>query len=62
MNEFELSYRTSDGVVTRVVQARDAEAAELLAPLEAEDIAVRPLRRKGPACQRMNPAHWPQRR
>lgn len=62
MNEFELSYRTADGVVTRVVRARDSEAAELLAPLEAEDIAVRPLRRKGPACQRMNPSHWPQRR
>ena len=38
------------------------EAAELLAPLEAEDVRVRPVRRKGPACQRMNPGHWPQRR
>lgn len=62
MNEFELRYRTVDGTVTRVVQARDAEAAELLAPLAAEDVEVRPLRRKGSACRRMRPAHWPQRR
>lgn len=62
MNEFELTYRMPDGVVTRVVTARDPEAAELLAPLEATDIAVRSLRRKGPACQRTNPTHWPQRR
>lgn len=62
MNEFELRYRTVDGIVTRTVEARDAEAAELLAPLEAEEVQVRPLRRKGPACQRMHPVHWPQRR
>jgi len=62
MNEFELTYRLPDGVVTRVVLARDAEAAELQAPLEAEDIAVRSLRRLGPSCQRSNPAHWPVRR
>ena len=62
MNEFELTYRLPDGVVTRIVTARDPEAAELLAPLEASDIAVRSLRRKGPACQRTNPTHWPQRR
>jgi len=62
MNEFELRYRAVDGVVTRIVQARDAEAAELLAPLEAEEVQVRPLRRKGPACRRTDPAHWPQRR
>lgn len=62
MNEFELRYRLVGADITRTVQARDAEAAELLAPLEATDIAARPLRRKGPACQRMLPAHWPQRR
>lgn len=62
MNEFELSYRLPSGPITRIVGARDAEAAELQAPLEATDISVRPLRRKGPACQRMNPGHWPQRR
>lgn len=62
MSDFELTYRTVDGPVTRLVQAVDPEAAELLAPLEAEDVRVRPVRRKGPACQRMNPGHWPQRR
>lgn len=62
MNEFELTYRMPDGVVTRIVGARDPEAAELQAPLEATDITVRSLRRKGPACQRTLPAHWPQRR
>jgi hypothetical protein len=62
MNEYELSYRTQDGVVTRVVIARDAELAELQAPLEAEDVVVRSLRRLGPSCQRSNPTHWPARR
>lgn len=62
MNEFELSYRLAENHVTRIVVARDAEAAELQAPLDATDINVRSLRRKGPACQRTNPAHWPQRR
>ncbi len=62
MNEFELRYRLADDLVVRTVTARDVEAAELLAPLEATAISVRPLRRRGPACQRMRPAHWPQRR
>jgi len=62
MNDFELSYLTAEGRVTRVVVARDPEAAELQAPLDATDISVRSLRRKGPACQRTNPVHWPQRR
>lgn len=62
MNEFELSYRMPDGLVTRIVVARDAEAAELMAPLEAEDLIVRPLPRRGPVCQRNTPANWPIRR
>lgn len=62
MNEFELSYRLAEDHVTRIVVARDSEAAELQAPLDATDITVRSLRRKGPACKRTNPAHWPQRR
>lgn len=62
MNEFELTYLMPDGRVTRVVVARDAEAAELMAPLEADDVVVRPLRRRGPVCQRNTPAGWPIRR
>ena len=62
MNEFELRYRLAEDSVTRIVQARDAEAADLLAPLEAADVRVRPLRRRGPACRRAHPAHWPPRR
>jgi len=62
MNEFEITYRTAEGVVTRLVIARDAEAAELMAPLDAEDVVVRPVRRRGPACQRNTPSGWPIRR
>jgi hypothetical protein len=62
MNEFELQYRLAGDFFTRTVAAHDAEAAELLAPLEATEISVRALRRKGPACRRMLPAHWPPRR
>ncbi len=62
MNEFEITYRTAAGVVTRIVIARDAEAAELMAPIDADDVVVRPVRRRGPACQRNTPAGWPIRR
>lgn len=62
MNEFELTYRTADGPVTRVVFARDAEAAELQAPLEAEDLVVRPRRRTGASCRPTPPPGWPVRR
>lgn len=62
MNEFEITYRTAEGVVTRIVIARDAEAAELMAPIDADDVEVRPIRRRGPACQRSTPAGWPIRR
>ena len=46
MSQFEVSWRTPEGVVTQVVEAADAEAAELKAPFDAEDITVRPLRRR----------------
>jgi len=62
MNEFEITYRTADGLVTRIVIARDADAAELMAPLDADDVQVRAIRRRGPACQRNTPAGWPIRR
>ena len=62
MSQFEESWRTPEGVVTQVVEAADAEAAELKAPFDAEDITVRPLRRRGPSCRATLPAHWPERR
>jgi hypothetical protein len=62
MSEFELSYRTAAGPVTRVVTAVDADAAELQAPLEAEDITVRPRRRIGASCRPTPPPGWPIRR
>jgi hypothetical protein len=48
--------------VTRVVTAVDADAAELQAPLEAEDITVRPRRRIGASCRPAPPPGWPIRR
>ena len=62
MSEFELSYRTKDGPVLRVVTASDAEAAELKAPFDADDIVVRPVRRVGASCRATPPPGWPQRR
>lgn len=62
MNEFELQYRLVGDLVTRTVPARDAGAAEWLAPRAATEVSVRALRRKGPAGRRMLPAHWPPRR
>ena len=62
MSQFEVSWRTPQGVETLVVDAPDAEAAELKAPFDAEDITVRPLRRRGPSCRTTDPTHWPERR
>ena len=62
MSEFELSYRLPDGPVTKVVNAVDADAAELHAPLDAEDIVVRPRRRVGASCRPATPPGWPVRR
>lgn len=62
MSQFELTYRTNEGVVVVQVEACDAEVAELQAPLEAHDVVVRALRRRGPSCRVSVPAHWPERR
>jgi hypothetical protein len=62
MSQFELTYRTAQGVVVVQVEACDAEVAELQAPLEAHDVVVRALRRRGPSCRASVPAHWPERR
>jgi hypothetical protein len=62
MSEFELSYRTTEGPVTRIVTASDADAAEMQAPFDAEDIAVRPRRRIGASCRAQPPPGWPIRR
>ncbi|MSQ69303.1 MAG: hypothetical protein EXR83_14135 [Gammaproteobacteria bacterium] len=62
MSQFELTYRTDAGLVVVQVEAPDAERAELRAPLEARDVVVRSLRRRGPSCRVSVPAHWPERR
>ena len=62
MSEFEVSWRTAEGRVTQIVEAADAEAAELKAPFDALEIDVKPLRRRGPSCRATDPAHWPARR
>lgn len=62
MSEYELSYRLRGEQVTVVVQAVDADAAELKAPLEAEALTVRPCRRRGAPCRPLTPPGWPERR
>lgn len=62
MAEFELSYRTPQGPVTRLVVASDADAAELQAPFDAEEILVQPRRRIGASCRPTQPPGWPVRR